>query len=436
MPVSRRSVLSASGALAAVGLGAAACGSGAALDPDDPLDLDIADADLSGSISLLTPDFVGEDRAVLDDDVIAPFTERTGVPVSVDQVDWNKLNEKISTGIAGGIIADLIMTGVGWTQPFAEKGIFAEIPADYIESLGFDESVLAPARYDGKYYSLPQALDLRFLAYHPEMFEARGITEPPATMEELAAVAEELTGDGVVGLDYLSGSAGGARQAFVFLLYAFGGTMFSEDGLTTRLAEEPGRLALQWMLDGMDSGAIDYNLQAAEGQPSPFQQKRAAMSLVATGNWPTWQQMTPELCEEGAAGVFLMPPGSGGDPVMFQGGTFLSVSSLSKNKDAAGAFMEHMLDPEILGISNAATGKVPPTPDIPENEEIQGSLLTRFALENLQYAGATEGGTAAYMQIRTNLDGIVEGCLTRKKSVDETLADMQTLCDDAISRLR
>ncbi|WP_193103619.1 extracellular solute-binding protein [Brachybacterium sp. FME24] len=435
MSFSRRTLLGTTGA-AAVGLGAAACGSGGALDPDVPLDLAVDDTDLAGSISLLTPDFVGDDRPVLDQEVIAPFTERTGIDVSVDQVDWNKLNEKISTGIAGGIIADLIMTGVGWTQPFAEKGIFAEIPADYIEGLGFDESVLAPARFEGKYYSLPQALDLRFLAYHPEMFAAKGITEPPTSMDELAEVALELTGDGVVGFDYLSGSAGSARQAFVFLLYAFGGTMFSEDGLSTKLHEEPGRLTLQWMLDRMDDGSIDYDMQAAEGQPSPFQQKKAAMSLVATGNWPTWMQMTPELCEEGAAGVFLMPSGVGGDPVMFQGGTFISVSSLSQNKDAAGAFMKHMLEPEFLGIANAATGKVPPTPDIPENEEIQSSLLTRFGLENLEYAGATEGGTAGYMQIRTNLDGIVEGCLTRRASVEETLADMKSLCDDAISRLR
>ncbi|MGP5671774.1 extracellular solute-binding protein [Brachybacterium alimentarium] len=435
MSFTRRSLLAGTGA-AAVGLGAAACGSGDATDPEVPVDLEVSDADLDGTVSLLTPDYVGDDRTVLDEDVIAPFTERTGVAVSVDQVDWNKLNEKISTGIAGGIIADLLMTGVGWTQPFAEKGIFAEIPADYIESLGFDESVLAPARFEGKYYSLPQALDLRFLGYHPEMFEAKGITEPPRTMDELADVAQELTGDGIVGLDYLSGSAGGARQAFVFLLYAFGGTMFSEDGLTVTLHEEPGRLALQWMLDQMDAGTIDYDLQAPEGQPSPFQQRRAAMSLVATGNWPTWKQMTPELCEEGAVGVFLMPSGVGGDPVMFQGGTFISISSLSQNKDAAGAFMKHMLDPEFLGIANAAIGKVPPTPDIPANDEIESSLLTRFALENLRYAGATEGGTAAYMQIRTNLDGIVEACLTRKKSVDETLEDMESLCDDAISRLR
>ncbi|WP_168198014.1 extracellular solute-binding protein [Brachybacterium sp. SGAir0954] len=437
MPVSRRTLLTASGAIAAgaATLTAAACGSGGEMDPEEPVDLDVPDSALTGSIGLLTPDFVGDARAPLDEEIIAPFTERTGVSVSVDQVDWNKLNEKISTGIAGGIIADVIMTGVGWTQPFAEKGIFAEIPADFIESLGFDESVLVSTRFEGKYYSLPQALDLRFLGTHPDLLAARGITERPASLDELAAMALELTGDGVVGLDYLSGSAGSARQAFVFLLYAFGGCMFSEDGLTPMLHEEPGRLALQWMLDRISEGSIDYDLQAAEGQPSPFQQRKAAISLVSTGNWVTWTQMTPELCEEGAVDLHLMPSGAGGDPVMFQGGTFLSLSSLSKNKDAAGAFMKHMLDPEILGIANAATGKVPPTPDVPPNEQIESSLLTQFGLQNLPYAGATEGGSAAYMEVRTNLDGIVETCLTGRASVQQTLDDMKALCDGAISRI-
>ncbi|MFE5775619.1 extracellular solute-binding protein [Brachybacterium sp. NPDC056505] len=434
MSLTRRTLLAASGA-GAVAVGGAACGSGGAMDPSVPLDIDVADADLSGSIALLTPDFVGDDRAVLDDDVIAPFTKRTGVDVSVDQVDWNKLNEKISTGIAGGIIADVIMTGVGWTQPFAEKGIFAEIPADFIEGLGYDESVLVSTRYDGRYYSLPQALDLRFIGFHPELLEKRGIDSAPESLDELAQAAEELTGDGVVGLDFLSGSAGSARQAFVFLLYAFGGTMFSDDGMAPRLHEEPGRLALQWMLDCMDTGAIDYSIQAAEGQPSPFQQKTAAMSLVSTGNWPTWQTMTPDLCEKGAVGTFLLPSGVDADPVMFQGGTFISISSLSKNKDAAAAFMKHMLDPDILSKASAATGKVPPTPDIPETDGIRSNLLMTFGLDNLPYAGATEGGSAAYMEVRGNLDGIVETCLTGRATVDQTLADMKKLCDGAISRI-
>lgn len=100
MTLSRRSLLTASGA-GAVGIGASACGSGGAVDTSETVDLDADPASLSGEIGLLTPDFIGDDRLVLDEEVIAPFVEETDIPVSVDQVDWNKLNEKISTGIAG-----------------------------------------------------------------------------------------------------------------------------------------------------------------------------------------------------------------------------------------------------------------------------------------------------------------------------------------------
>jgi hypothetical protein len=39
------------------------------------------------------------------------------------------------------------------------------------------------------------------------------------------------------------------------------------------------------------------------------------------------------------------------------------------------------------------------------------------------------------MEIRGNLQPIIESCLTGKSSVDQALADMKSLCDDAISRL-
>ena len=264
------------------------------------------------------------------------------------------------------------------------------------------------------------------------MLEDRGITEPPRDLDELAQVAEELTGDGVVGLDLLTTNI---RQAWIHLLYAFGGTQFSEDGLTTTMTEEPGRRATQWILDLMETGAVNYDLQAAEGQPTPFQRGDAAMQLVSTGVWNTWEQMTPELTEEGAVGMFLLPGAEGVDPVMFQGGTLVSVSRLTENQPASAALVKHLMTPDMLARGNAATAKVPPTPDIPETEEISTNYLTTFALEHLASAGAAEGGTPAWMEIRGNLQPHIEGCLTGRTTLDEMFSEIQTLCDDAIGRL-
>jgi len=429
---SRRSILAASSA-GVLGMGAAACGASSSTD-DTPVDLSGDAAELSGEITLLTPDFTSDARTVLDDDIIGAFTEQhPDVTVTVDAAAWDKLNEKLTASIAGGVVADVIMTGVGWTQPFAQKGLFAELPTDDVEALGFEESVLKSGLYEDGYYSIPQAMDLRFMTYHPELFEAKGITEPPKTLEELAQVATELTGDGVIGIDLLSQNI---RQAWIFLLYAFGGTLFSEDGLTPALHEEPGRQATQWILDLMASGATSYDLQVAEGQPSLFQQKKVAMAITSTGNWTSWVDMTPELTEEGAIGMFLMPPGgTATEPVMYQGGTLISISKKSRNQQAAAAFAKHMLSPEMLAIGNAANGKVPPTVDIPTTPGIDGSVLARFGLDSLAYAGAAEGGTPAWMEIRGNLQPLIESCLTGKTTVDQMLADMKSLCDDAISRI-
>lgn len=430
--LSRRSMISAAGA-AGIGLTAAACGSaegGSAAE--GPVDLTADATDLAGEITLLTPDFVGDARPELDEMIAQFTTQNPDVTVKVDQVAWDKLNEKLSTSIAGGLVADVIMSGVGWTPPFAHKKIFAELPTDFVDGLGISDALLSSCRYEDRYFSLPIGMDLRFVVYNKEMFEAKGITEAPTTMDELAQVAEELTGDGVVGFDLLTKNI---RQGWIHMLYAFGGTLFTEDGLASAMHEEPGAQATQWILDQMDKGSIDYNLQAAEGQPTPFMQGTAAMQLVSTADWETWRSMSPELMEEGAVGMFLLPGGNGNEPVMFQGGTMVSVGQRSQNQDAAAALVKHLMTPEMLAAGNAATGKVPPTTDFPDTPEITDNLLTAFALEHLDKAGAAEGGSPAWMEIRGNLQPIIEGCLTRQTDVEKTLADMKSLADDAISRL-
>lgn len=430
---SRRSLLSAAGATG-IGLTAAACGSSSdGGSADDPVDLSGDAEDLSGELTLLTPAFAGDAQAVLQDEIIASFAEANpDVTVKVDYVAWDKLNEKLSTSIAGGLVADVIMAGVGWTPPFAHKGIFAELPNDFVDGMGMDPTILTSAKYDGKYFSIPHGLDCRVIVYNKELFDAKGISEPPTSMEEFAQIADELTGDGVIGLDLLTTNI---RQAWIHLLYAHGGQLFSEDGLTPMMHEEPGARATQWILDRMEEGSVDYNLQAAEGQPTPFMQGSAAMQLVSTNVWPTWKTLSPELTEDGAVGMFVLPGADGVDPVMFQGGNLISIGARSKNQDAAAALVKHMLEPDMLVAANVAQGVVPPRQDLPANEELDSNYMVKFALENLDKAGAAEGGSAAWMEIRGNLQPVIEACLTGQTDVQTTLDEMKSLSDDAISRL-
>lgn len=434
MDLTRRRLLGSTVAAGALATGASACSASAnAIDPEAVLPLPSPDAELSGAISLLTPAFANPESQQALAQVIDSFVAKhPRCSISVDHIDWGKLNEKISTGIAAGVIADLIMAGVGWTPPFADKGIFQRLDQDAVDALQLNPQILESSVYDAHPYSLPHSLDCRFLIHRANTLSDLGIDAPPADLDELAALGKELTGGGVIGFDLNPGSI---RQVWIHLLYAMGGRLFTEDGRGTEFDRGQGAEALQWLLDRMDEGSFDFGLRGTAGQPTPFQRAQVALSLAGTAEWRSWQQMTPELTEPGATGQFLMPGAAGMDPVMFLGGTLLSVSSRSHHQDVAVAFAWHMLEPECLAVTAPAQGTTPPRTDLPPTEAIDGNPLTQFALQNFDYAGAAEGGTPAWMQIRGNLNGIIEGCMTRQTSVAQTVQDMKTLADDAIGRL-
>lgn len=432
MSPSRRELLTGAAA-ASIAVGAAACGSDAdEVDSHAPMTMPSDAADLSGEIKVLTPSFSDPDTQAVLDKAVAEFTSaHPEAEVVVDHTDYDKLNEKITTGVAAGVIADIIMAGVGWTPPFAEKGIFQRIGDDVIDGLGMNENILASAVYDEGYYALPYSLDCRFMAARTETFESEGITEPPGSLDELAALGKELTGGDLVGLDF----GENMRQVWILLLYAMGGTLFSEDGLATRFDTGPGGDALQWMIDRKDEGSWNFDLRGVAGQPSPFQQQRTALTLTGTGEWPNWESMTPELTEDGAVQTFLLPGSAGNDPVMFLGGTFASLSSRSENQQLAAAFAMTLLEPELVAEYAGAQGATPPFTDVPANDALEANTLVQFAMDNFDYAGAAEGGTPAWMSIRGNLDGMLEAAITGQESVADTMQDIKEMADDAMGLL-
>jgi multiple sugar transport system substrate-binding protein len=429
--VSRRGVMAGAATTAALGL--AACGSGEdTATPEEPFEIPDEGDELSGTIKILTPSFSQPETQEILDRTVDSFTKKhPGATITIDHTDYDKLNEKITTGVAAGVIADVIMAGVGWTPPFAEKGIFQRIADEDIDALGMNQNILASAMYDGGYYSLPYSLDCRFMAARTGTFTDNGISEPPATLAELADLSKELTGGDQIGLDL----GENMRQLWIHVLYAMGGTLFSEDGLETRFDQGPGGDALQWIIDRRTEGSWDFDLRGVPGQPTPFQQKKTMLALTGTSQWPNWEQMTPELTEQGAVKTFLLPGADGNDPVMFLGGTLISLSSRSENLPLAAAFGMHMLEPDLQMGYAGAQGATPPQTDIPDNKAVKKNTLVQFALKNFDYAGAAEGGTPAWMSIRGNLDGMVEGALTGQKSVAETIKDMKEMADDAMGLL-
>lgn len=424
MELRRRDFLAVSGvslgALLLAACGGNATGSGATT------------AAAGGQLGILTPEFEGTSgKQALEQGVLSGFGDDWSF--KVDYTAWDRLNEKLSAAVAGGIVSDLIMTGAGWVEPFAQKGVLAELPESLAEGKSLNENLLKVCRYDGTLYALPYFVDGRLLPYHKPMFEAAGIGEAdlPTNLEDFRAMLKEVKPDGGVGIDLFSTNI---RQTWCHFLGAFGGTLFNEDGTEVTFTDGSGVAALQYMLDLIADGTASFEVQAAEGQPRPWQQQQAAVDLLNSSAWPDFQQQSPDLVTEDQMGMMLLPSADGGDPVMFQGGTLLTMSARSEHQEAVQELMEYMLEPANLLTAVEESGKVPSRSDI-EDPIVTENRMAQFVIDNFQYATAFEGGSPAWMEIRGKVAPEIEAAVVGQKTAQQAVDALAAAAQDAISRI-
>lgn len=427
MELSRRNMITALG-LGGIGLTTASCAAGGATTGEAAGTGDVGE--LSGTVRILTPDYAGnEGNAVLEDDLIGAFTaQHPDVTFEVDYTDWGNLNEKITTGIAGGVLADVVMTGVGWVPPFAHREVFAPFPEDSLSGLNLQEAILAACRYDDGLYALPILLDTRFFIYRKDFFEEAGIAEPPSTLDELREIGVELSGNGRFGMDLFTNPV---RQVWQQLVYSHGGQIFDEAGAEVMFDEEPGLQALEYLQRLIADGATSFDVRGVDGQPSPYSQGQVAMALANSTVWGSMVEETPELVEEDKLGFFLMPGVDG--PTMLQGGTLVSVAEQSQNKAAAFEFARFLAGPEQVVQTCAFNGGVPNTADTPPNEVVEANAIAQFGVENLEHA-VSEGGTPGWMEIRGLVDPAIESALVGQASAAEAITGLAQESRAALDR--
>ncbi|MGC0273738.1 extracellular solute-binding protein [Pseudactinotalea sp. Z1739] len=385
----------------------------------------------SEQLSILTPEFAGTSgEAAFEGDILAAFGDHT---FSVDYTDWGRLNESLSAAVAGGVVADLIMVGAGWVEPFAERGVLGELPESLLDGKGLDENLVGIGRHDGTLFGIPYFVDGRVLTYHRDMFDAAGIDEDnlPSSLEDFREMLKEVVPDGGVAIDLFSQNL---RQVWAHLIGAYGGDMFNEDGTQVAFTDGTGVAALQYMLDLVEDGTASFDVQAAEGQPRPWQQERAAIDMMNSSSWPTLVQETPGLVTEESMGMMLLPSSGGGDPVMFQGGTLLTISARTQNEELVQELVNHMMEPEHLLTAVEEVGKVPSREDLDESVLAENRLLT-YTTDNFQYATAFEGGSPAWMEVRGAVAGEIEAAIVGQKTAAEAVDALAAVAEDAISRI-
>ena len=270
-----------------------------------------------------------------------------GVEVRLIWVPGSEYNMKFKTLAAAGQTPDMFYSGDVWAaylRPFTGD-LTPYVQRDAAE-IGLDDyfpEIRAAMQHEGRYFVVPETVNVSLLYFNRELFRAAGVAEPTATWtwDDLVRAGQKLTraptatDPGVWGCSRMEGWWG---EWLTYIRQA-GGTVFSADGRRCVLDSPEAITGLRFYLEKSSK----YHISAPAGfEPlNGFVNQRVAMLVVGHVNfWLNYNQV-PGLDWD----VQLLPAG----PASRTGGEVAiagySLSKTCQHPEEAWALMKWMTRP-------------------------------------------------------------------------------------------
>jgi multiple sugar transport system substrate-binding protein len=336
------------------------------------------------SITVLMPSPQGSNIA-------ADFEAETGIHVDLQTLSWDDIRPKLVTSlIAGTAPADVTEFDWSWTGQFSTADWYMPlndvIDADTVKDIGVSKIFTV----NGKLLGVPYTNDFRVMLINKKHFTDAGITQTPKTLDELVAAAKQIKEKGIstypIGLP-LSATEG-ASTSWYLLTKAFGGELFDKDFnplFTT--PDSAGYKALAFELMLLKDGLVDpasTTLKDTEINEGMFSQ--GITSIMISGEPGRLGAMNdPKQSKIAGQAEAILVPTASGETRTFGLPEALAIPNVSKNKEAAIAFIKWF------------TSK-----DFQKKNFVNGFLPTRTsALSELNAAGGLHSGDTLVTQSKT-----------------------------------
>jgi multiple sugar transport system substrate-binding protein len=371
----------------------------------------------------------------------------------VDAKELDGSVEKFTAAVVGGSAPDFAHLPPSYMKDYADKGWVTALDPYFKASktLGLNElfdSYQRDLLWQGKTYGVTFAGDLRVLYNHTKVWQGVGldVAKPPRTWDEWDEVIKRLvvktpSGD-IQRLGY--NPAGQIVQGFMWAFWQGGGEVASED--TTKITLGNGDAALkafEWMLRVTNAqGGRDAlgRFHVANGSNPQTPQTADYNALFINGNVGTMMQTFAnrnEILKKNAPdlefGWMDVPIPAGGKHANYGGGHAFGIPTLSKNKDAGWAFLEHFSSPEQNTRFASRFDRVPMrksvanSPAFLQNDPFLKEMVSLIPYRKFvlvaPYTSAISGWYAQYV------NAVLDGKLSPKDSVSEWSRLLQVEAD-------
>lgn len=342
--------------------------------------------------------------------------EYPDVTVNVTPVPWDAAHDRIVNAIAGGEVPDVTMVGTTWMGEFAALGGLDPVPAN-IDGSQFFEGAWNTAIVDGTAYAVPWYVETRVPYYRTDLAEEGGVTEPPATWDELKALAAALQEAGAeYGISLQPGGTG-AWQTFMPFFWQAGGEIQAEDG-TFSLDGEPCVAALTYYDSYFEEGltppaAADVPVEAqfANGEVASFISGPWMMNIVEDAGTDPESYTVAHMPSEEAGTSFV-------------GGANMAVLADADNKEAGWAFLEYLSRPEVQASWYETVSALPSVQAAWDEEALTGDEMLSVFGEQLEDAKAPPS-IPTWEQIAAEIDLVIERVTVGDMTPEDGCAAMQ-----------
>lgn len=137
------------------------------------------------------------------EELVKPFADKSGIKVDTVAIPWDSIDQKLTTAVASGKGPDVLQIGISKLRTFASSGALLTLDDQKLKShpnLAADKFLDGVAgnstAISGSVVSIPWVSDTRVLFYRSDILASSGITQPPATWDEVRADAKTLAGRG------------------------------------------------------------------------------------------------------------------------------------------------------------------------------------------------------------------------------------------------
>ena len=353
---------------------------------------------------------------------------------------WDAYWQKLPTLVASKSVPDVLQMDAAYIQDYVSRGVMEDLSD--IDLTGIvPDNILENVKIDGKLYGIPLSHNAQGLAYNKPDLEAAGIELPKQgwTWEEYFQWARDakkkLPED-----KYPIGDPANAWDWFQWYQASQGkGAIMSDGGKTFNLDKD---LFVKFHneLNALRQEKVlpppDTSLAFLENDPQadPMASGKVMTRGATVGSVAALEQLMP-----GKVDVVNIPLGSAGGG-WAQSTIFLSVSTHSKNKDQAKAFVKWFITDSQAGEALGLTRGIPINPDIYKalepNLEQKDKLGKKIYDVSVDKALPFYPVAAGYTEWVDTYKATMEGVMFGKTSIEAAYDKLNKLGQDIAAKTK